>query len=344
VTGAAWRVVAPHTATAFATSLLATGAVLWVARRRKFLDIPNERSSHSAPTPRSGGLGIVTGLAVALATHGSAAGSLVTTLAMLVVACATGVRDDFRPLRPAPKLALVLVAGALSLIVAQVDAARALPLVGDVPLGILGWPVTLLWLAGYANGFNFMDGIDGMAALTAGVSGLAFAAAGARHGDVPLAAMGSAIAGAALGFLPWNFPKARIFMGDAGSLPLGMMLAFCAVWASGSGALSFPASVLLLGPFLFDVTFTLVRRARAGKRLGQAHREHLYQRLTPPGSAHAPVSLLYAAFAVVTGTLGIAYDHLGDTGRLLCLAAPLGAMMAFGHSVLRLESRRRGDG
>jgi len=340
VTGAAWHVVLSHAATAFAASLLSTGAVLWIARSKRFLDIPNERSSHSAPTPRSGGLGIVLGLAVALVTHGSSAGNPVTTLPMLVVACATGLRDDFRPLRPAPKLVLVLVAGALSLTVAHVDAARAVPLVGDVPLGILGWPLTLLWLAGYANGFNFMDGIDGIAALTAGASGLAFAAAGARHGDGPLAAMGSAIAGAALGFLPWNFPKARIFMGDAGSLPIGMMLAFCAVWASGSGALSFPASVLLLGPFLFDVTFTLVGRARAGKRLGQAHREHLYQRLTPPGRAHAPVSLLYVAFAVVTGALAIAYDRFGDTGRLLSLVAPLGAMMAFGLSVLRRESRK----
>src|SRR6185503_11970837 len=101
---------------------------------------------------------------------------------------------------------------------------------------------------------------------------------GGRY-DAALQDTAWATALACAGFLPFNFPKARIFMGDAGSLPLGLLLAWLAVRANETGALPFPASILVLGPFLFDVTFTLIRRARAGKNLGEAHKDHLYQRV-----------------------------------------------------------------
>ena len=146
-----------------------------------------------------------------------------------------------------------------------------------------------------------------------------------------------ALAGALVGFLWFNLNPALIFMGDAGSLPLGMALATCAVMANASGSLAFPASVLLLGPFLFDVAFTLVRRATGGRKIGAPHKEHLYQRLSRVWGSHAKVSLLYAGFSVVTGCLALCYGGLTELGKLLSLTLPVAAMLGFAAFVLRAE-------
>jgi UDP-N-acetylmuramyl pentapeptide phosphotransferase/UDP-N-acetylglucosamine-1-phosphate transferase len=185
-----------------------------------------------------------------------------------------------------------------------------------------------------------MDGINGIASLTAIVSAGVFAVAGERSGDRVLLAASVATGLAALGFLPLNFPRARIFMGDAGSLPLGLLLACCAVRANASGALSFPASVLLLGPFLFDVAYTLVQRRREGKVIGQAHKEHLYQRLQRAfGGSHAKSALVYAGLAAATGALALVYDDLSELGKVLCLSAPTASMLGFAALVRRAEPR-----
>ncbi len=325
-------------------AFVGTGLVGIVARRR-LVDVPNERSSHTVPTPRSGGIAITAAIVAALLV-GRPFGWVSWSIATFsTVACLLGLRDDVSALRPRTKMALLLVAAALAAMPEQVKCAAAVPFVGDVHLSLLVWPLTLFWLAGYANAFNFMDGLNGMASLTAFVSAtfFCFASMGdqfGRHGDDSLGEVAAVTSIAALGFLPWNFPKARIFMGDAGSLPLGLLLAWCAVRANATGALPFPASVLLLGPFLFDVTFTLVRRAIEGKTIGAAHREHLYQRLSRVWGSHAKVSLLYAGFSVVTGSLALAYAGLSDTGRLLSLVLPLAAMLGFASFVLRAERKK----
>ena len=188
-----------------------------------------------------------------------------------------------------------------------------------------------------------MDGIDGIAGLTALISGVVYAGAGFAHGTLVVTVLGTVLAGASLGFLPWNFPKARIFMGDAGSLVLGLLLALTGVLAHEAGALPFPASVLLLGPFIFDTALTLARRALRGEKLWQAHREHLYQRLSRMWGSHPPVSLLYAAFSVACGVLALGYRVASDTGRLLSLGAPLAAMLAFAALVLRADAARTAE-
>jgi Fuc2NAc and GlcNAc transferase len=227
----------------------------------------------------------------------------------------------------------------------RVEVVHGMPWIGDLDLAWAAWPLTLFWLACYPNAFNFMDGINGIASVTAAVSSAVFVFAAVSGGRPPrdpaLLACALATEVAALGFVPWNFPRARTFMGDVGSLPLGLALAFCAVRANSVGALSFPASVLLLGPFLFDVTFTLVARLRRGERLGQAHREHLYQRLARALGSHTPVTLLYGGFSVVTGVLALSYGGMSDAARLLSLAGPLAAMLTFAVLVRRLEQRSR---
>ncbi len=330
------------TAIALATSFVATRAAIRIARRRRMLDVPNERSSHTVPTPRTGGVGIALGAAAALAIRGPYTPQVAAAAAGAAVAFAAGLLDDVRTLRPAPKMALLLVAAAFAAAGMRVERTGGVPFSGEVSLGVLAWPLTILWLAGYANAFNFMDGIDGIAGVTAAVSAASFAAAGIVHGDDTLVGLSAAVGGASLGFLPWNFPRAAVFMGDAGSLPLGMLLAAAAVEANASGAMSFPASVLLLGPFVFDVAFTLALRAVSRRRLSEAHRDHLYQRLSRVLRAHAPVTIAYALFAAVTGLLALTYERQSELGRLLSLGIPPLAMLAFAASVLRAERRREG--
>jgi UDP-N-acetylmuramyl pentapeptide phosphotransferase/UDP-N-acetylglucosamine-1-phosphate transferase len=326
-------------------AVLATWCALVLARRRAHVDVPNERSSHAMPTPKGGGLAIVVVVMAFLCLQSDETQwwSMAPLGASFVVACAIGFRDDLRPLRPAVKMCGLLLAAAFAAAAFRVETVSDVPFAGTVRLGFAALPLTVFWLAGYANVFNFMDGLNGIAGCTAFVSAMFFLVAGSLAPDdhamrVSEGAFYAAFA--VLGFLPFNFPQARIFLGDAGSLPLGLLLAWCAVRANETGALPFPASILLLGPFLFDVTFTLFRRWREGKTIGEAHKEHLYQRLSRQWGSHAKVSLLYAGFSVVTGTLALLYASMSDLGKLLSLVLPTLAMLGFAALVLAGEREK----
>ena len=324
-------------------AFLGTRAALALARRRRLLDHPNERSSHTEPTPRGGGLGMVAAVTVGLGVHAlvlswQQALALLPVLPAVLGAALVGWRDDLAGLPPLRKMVWLAAASAFALWHGPLEAVTV-PWVGEVELAWLAVPLSVFWLAGFANAFNFMDGVDGIAAATAAVSGAAFAVAGVRGGVTEVAVLGSLTSAAALGFLPWNFPRARIFMGDVGSLPLGLLLAATALSAARHGAMAFPASVLLLGPFVFDTAFTLARRAARGARIGEAHREHLYQRLSRLCGSHPPVTLTYALFSVVTGSLAVLYGNLGELGQGLSLVLPLGAMLGFAGAVLWAERR-----
>jgi UDP-GlcNAc:undecaprenyl-phosphate GlcNAc-1-phosphate transferase len=239
---------------------------------------------------------------------------------------------------------LIVAAAALALPTATLHAVD-LPWYGRLALGPLALPLSAFWLVGFTNAFNFMDGINGIAGTTLVISGAAFAVAGAQHGDPDTMLSGALLAGGGLGFLPWNFPRAKIFMGDAGALPLGLLLAVTAIRASRDDAfgspmsLPFPACVLLVGPYLFDVTFTLFRRWRRRQPLAQAHKEHLYQRLARGLASHTKATLLVGAVEVATACLGVTYGSRGDLGRTLSLLLPTVALLAAVPWILRCESR-----
>lgn len=316
-----------------ALSWLLTGQVLAYLRRRAILDRPNERSSHKVPTPRGGGWGIMLTLLPLWALIAAASGTLGGTLPVLGAAAglmAVSWIDDRRGLAAAPRFLAQIAAVAAGL--ATLPAERMvfqdlLPFWADRAAAAFVW----LW---FVNLYNFMDGIDGLAGGETVSVGLGIAIVGAVAGLDPAAgAHGVAAAGAALGFLVWNWHPAKLFMGDVGSIPLGYALGWLLLGLAAAGA--WAAALLLPAVFLTDATVTLLRRAAAGKRIWQAHREHAYQRATQHGRTHAQVvrAVLLANAVLVllaVASLSHAWPALAAGGVLVVtllalLARPLRA-------------------
>lgn len=296
---------------AFVLAMLLTPVLRELARRIGLLDRPNERSSHKAAVPRAGGAAIVLAVlgAVALSPHfwrESVAAVLIASLALAAV----GLADDRIGLSPAVRITAQLVVAML--IVAAVGPPERLPFPPpfDPQLGPLGAPVAMLWIVAVVNFFNFLDGIDGLATLQAAITALGIALASWESGAALLAA---AVIGAALGFLPYNWSPASIFLGDVGSYFLGAVLAALPLTAAPEARSSAILLVALsLWLFLADASFTLLRRASRGARVWEAHREHAYQRLSPR-LGHARVTLLVCgASALLTG-VGVAIWRTGFT-------------------------------
>ncbi|WP_250513758.1 glycosyltransferase family 4 protein [Caballeronia sp. INDeC2] len=246
-------------------------------------DIPNERSLHERPTPRVGGWGIVPVAVIALLV---AAPSMWLVAACAVFLAAVSQIDDRRGLPARVRFAAHIVAVALVIVAHPANVPWwALALVGFL----------MLWLV---NLYNFMDGSDGLAGGMAlfGFGGYALAALAGPAPQADLGLASVAIAGAAAGFLTLNFHPARIFLGDAGSIPLGFLAGALGYWGWQRGAwpVWFPA--LVFSPFIADATVTLLRRLARGEKFWQAHRQHYYQRMVRLGVGHARTALAWYLF------------------------------------------------
>ena len=288
-------------ASALAGALL-TGAVTGYLRRRAILDHPNERSSHAVPTPRGGGLGILAVLVPAW----TALGVAPWVLAGAGLLAAVSWLDDRRGLSPRFRLLIQAAAVALGLL-ALGDGARVFQ--GWLPGWLDHFVTGLCWLW-FLNLFNFMDGIDGIAgseaaAVAGGAALVALSAGAALH----IVAPALVLAGAALGFLWWNWSPAKVFMGDVGSIPLGFGLGWLLFSLACAGL--WPAALLLPLYFVADASITLLRRLFAGKPVLQAHREHVYQRAVQAGRSHAAVVRLVIAADGVLIALALAAPVLG---------------------------------
>jgi len=265
-----------------------TGLVLIWLRRHQILDQPNDRSSHAVATPRGGGLAVVPVLLLLwLALTGLGLAPWWTIVAILGAAGLAFVswRDDRGGLPVLYRLGAQFLAVLIVL--------AALPGTGHIFQGMLApWldvvATALLWVW-FINLYNFMDGIDGITgaetlALGLGVALVAFLAADFETGAMPL---GIVLAAVALGFLPWNWQPAKLFMGDVGSVPLGFLTGWLLLGLAGRGYWA-PALILPLY-YLADATLTLIRRGLRGRAVWRAHREHVYQRAVQLGLAHGSV-------------------------------------------------------
>lgn len=279
-----------------ALHLLLAIAGTWLARRyalaRQLVDQPGERRSHAVATPRGGGIAIVLAAFVALVALMARAPMWVPQLALvsvgLLAIALVGWTDDHRPLSPWLRLGVHAVASTL-LAVAVVAG-------GGGPLQA-GFAFALA--LGLVNVWNFMDGIDGLAASQAMLAAACLALA---SGSGLAWWLGWAVAAACAGFLPYNFPRARIFLGDVGSGALGYLLAV--IIAFGFEAAPRQAWILLpLSPFLLDAALTLGARMVRGERWWTPHVQHLYQRLARGWQGHPRVTVAYAAYLVLAAVL-----------------------------------------
>jgi len=279
----------------FVASILLTGVVRRFALASGLVDIPNPRSSHSRATARGGGLSIVlvtTAAVIALAVKGVASRDLVTAVVVGGGAVAlVGFLDDRHSVRPAVRF--IVHACAALWAVCWLGGLPPL-LVGDhlVKLGAAGYVIGVLAIGWVLNLFNFMDGIDGIAGTEAVFITYAAALVGLIGGGAnEVTAVALILTLASGGFLCWNWPPAKVFMGDVGSGYLGYVIAVCALAAGRSNPVAIWVWLILGGAFFVDATVTLVRRLLRGERAYEAHRSHAYQWLARRWRSHGKVTL-----------------------------------------------------
>ncbi len=326
-----WAAILRHLV--FAAGLACVAAVVVRAMvSAGVMDRPAARKAHTVPTPKGGGVGIVVAFLLGISVlYGFAdfarladayfRGVVLAAVAIAVVADWDDLRDFPFVVKLGAQVGAALLAVGTGLYVEVFN----LPLLGPVDLGIWGAVVTVGWILFATNAMNFIDGLNGLVGGTVLVACafLAVIAAGQEGWFVYFAAL--LLAASVAGFLPFNFPNARIFMGDVGSQFCGFVLAMLGVAAARFQAveMSFLLVPMLLAGVLFDVAFTLVRRALAGENVAQAHRGHLYQVAHRSGVDARAIAAVHWGFAALGGMVALAFTHAGPGAKLPLLLALL---------------------
>lgn len=273
-------------------TLLITTILLFSKVGKEIQDVPNERSLHDAPIPRIGGIGMMAGVltAWALMLMSLAWWVVLPLLALITVS----LLDDKRGL-PVRQRLLVHVIAAVVLVFGSGMAAQ------NILLALLVLPC-VVWMT---NLYNFMDGSDGLAGGMTFFGFTMYGMAALMHGDDTMAMLNFSIAAAALGFLYYNLHPAQVFMGDAGSIPLGFLAAAMGLWGWEQGHWPGWFPLLVFSPFVADATVTLLKRTLRGAKITEAHREHYYQRLVQIGWGHRNVALFAYVLMFAAGVSAI---------------------------------------
>jgi len=316
---------------------LAEGPLRKLLLRSGIVDHPNKRSSHEVPTARGGGvviLAVIGSGSMWLGWHMESQVTYYLALLSLLLTLVSWV-DDVKGLSAKLRLGCHVAAGvcgalAIGAASLQMDFGGGL---SWQPPAMLGFSLAVFYLVGFTNAFNFMDGIDGLAAgqaaLTAASAGLLSGLATHSWGEAPVL-FSFLVAGSCAGFIPHNFPQARIFMGDVGSVPVGFLLACLSIWTAQQSQwwLLIPL-VMLQANFILDTFLTFVRRVVRGERWNEAHHEHFYQRLVRAGMSHTVVTLWEIGLQTVVVLLMIAYLHVGAEARVGLIGSVIVLWLAF---------------
>ena len=301
----------------FIVSLILTWVVRYIAIRKSIIDIPNDRSSHAVPTPRGGGLAVIVVLYAGLAylfyqkmIQINLFYALLCGLPLSII----GFADDILNLKPVVRFFVQFVCACSALYILGGLRFLDLGIFALQPaqnsilsmLLILFAFIAIIWSI---NLFNFLDGIDGYIGSEIVFAGIAiFLLSGENIGILLATSVG--------GFLIWNWPKAKIFMGDVGSTLLGFIVAIMAIYHQNNHILSIPVWLILTSVFWFDATITLFRRIKNKEKLSQAHRKHAYQRIVRAVWSHQKTTL--SALAINVAGLGLAW--LANTFKTYSLA------------------------
>jgi Fuc2NAc and GlcNAc transferase len=311
--------------------------------RHEIIDIPNERSSHQRPTPRGGGLVIVliTLLFYLIYTVFIGGGFSIGYFLGAVLVAIVSWFDDLKSLSPALRFFVHALAAGLAVYTIGYWQELMIPSIGSINLKSIGAAFTMIWIIWLTNAYNFMDGIDGIAATQALTAGVGWYLVGSYLGADFLRLFGGVIAANSLGFLLHNWQPAKIFMGDVGSAFLGYTFAVLPLMAEAhirqNKNLLALTAILFVWLFVFDTVLTFCRRLLRGEKVWQAHRTHLYQRLVRSGYSHRRVTSLYGLLSAVNLVLGLLL--IRNNGNNVLYIIP--TVFAFSFGVFLLSEHRK---
>jgi UDP-GlcNAc:undecaprenyl-phosphate GlcNAc-1-phosphate transferase len=325
---------------------LLTPLMLRIAVRRGILDVPDDRKAQASPVPYLGGVAIVLAFSATVLVAGSLAArtdgviSLAWVLGTAVILSIVGLLDDLRGMNPFLRLLVEVGAG---VVVYATDPGINLP--GPRWLDIV---ITVVWVVGVTNAFNLLDNMDGLSAGVASIAALTFCVIAGTNGQFLVAALSAAVAGCAAGFLRHNFHPAKIYMGDAGSLFLGFLLAALAVRLKLTGAPQLVAlfvPVFVLGVALFDTALVIVNRLHHGRNPMSGGRDHVSHRLVWVGIP-VPISVgLIYGLSFSLGFLALLLARLDETSGLMLvgfvMVVAVGTMALLSAVPVYESSRRR---
>lgn len=302
------------------------------------LDLPNERSLHTHPTPRGGGIAVLTGVltggvVISLSTGGQYI--LFWLFAAALPVAAVSYADDRAGVPILLRAVVHLIAAALLVVGCGFVQPGFAPGFGALPAFFY-----IVWMI---NLYNFMDGIDGFAGGMAVIGFGTFAILGWMHGHIIFTGVNLVICASAAGFLLYNFPPAKIFLGDVGSAPLGLMAAGLSLWGARAAIFPLWIALLVFSPFIVDATVTLVRRLAAGERIWRAHRSHYYQRLVQAGWGHRKTLMWeYAVMLACAGTsVVISFQSPKAQWVTAALWASIYALLILGVGIVERSHQRR---
>lgn len=320
-----WIAFQQHFIFAISLFVLSIGLSWFMMARVRIMDHPNQRSSHAMAMPKSGGIGIVVTFlvgAILIFILGDKTQIrqeyFIGFVASAVAIAAVSLYDDIKNKTFIVKLATQLMAIGVILATGIVLDKITLPWLGLVQLGFAGYVITAVWVLGMTNAFNFMDGLDGLAAGVAVITSLFFAIITFALGSTFVYITCYTILAGALGFLLLNFPPARIFMGDVGSAFLGFVFAALAIIASrfDHSQTSFLVIPLLLFGFIYDTSFTFIRRLLAGEDVTKPHRTHLYQLCHRLGYDQRAICLFHYLLCIAQGLAAMSLVQMTGGARL----------------------------
>ena len=297
------------------------------------IDVPKDaRRMHKKPIPRLGGLAIYGGFLCSILIFGQLDETMLCVLLGAAIIVALGIFDDVLALGAKLKFVVQIVAAAIPVCIGdlQIGLFTNLNPLSDTPfvhLGILAVPATIIWIVGITNAVNLIDGLDGLAVGVSSIAAITMLAVALLTGNMPIAITMAALAGACIGFMPYNLNPAKIFMGDTGSTFLGYMLATVSIMGLFKfyAVISFAVPFLILGLPIFDTANAIIRRVAAGRSPMSPDRGHVHHKLIDMGfNQKQAVAILYA----ISATLGLTAVVLTSSGEVKAIVLPLAVLAA----------------
>ena len=299
------------------------------------IDVPKDaRRMHKKPIPRLGGLAIYGGFLCSILIFGQLDETMLCVLLGAAIIVALGIFDDVLALGAKLKFVVQIVAAAIPVCIGnlQIGLFTNLNPLSDTPfvhLGILAVPVTIIWIVGITNAVNLIDGLDGLAVGVSSIAAITMLAVALLTGNMPIAITMAALAGACIGFMPYNLNPAKIFMGDTGSTFLGYMLATVSIMGLFKfyAVISFAVPFLILGLPIFDTANAIIRRVAAGRSPMSPDRGHVHHKLIDMGfNQKQAVAILYAISATL-GLTAVVLTSSGEVKAIVLLLAELAAIL-----------------